>query len=208
MYILSIAGLTAWNFAICVQTVDTATFGWNEVQFNIWYHALLLPQRLYSSKFFLGKHFVRFCQPKISFIKYKFHLIWSSVNAKYSLKISIQFVHITTTINTDFVAKLCATAFVAHLAGHCSRFVGLWVRFLAGGLSVAFFATSPGWVLQFKILTLKNYRQTPFHVTECKCQAFVKYDHLGMAFSVCFFSTRFFAGKRDIMLFEICSTEM
>ena len=112
--------------------------------------------------------------------------------------VKVRFKPTTTTINTDLVAKLCATAFVAHLAGHCCRFVASWVRFPAGGLSVAFFATGPGWVLQFKILTLKNYRQTPFHVTECKCHPFVEYVHLGMAFSVFFFHEIFCREARYI----------
>ena len=41
-------------------------------------------------------------------------------------------------INTELVAKFQATAFVPHLAEHCTRFVGSQIRFPAGGQSCIF----------------------------------------------------------------------
>ena len=51
-------------------------------------------------------------------------------------------------INSELVAMLSATASVAHLAEHRTRFARSRVWFPAGWPKVAFFATGPGWVLK------------------------------------------------------------
>ena len=58
--------------------------------------------------------------------------------------------------NTVFVAKLLPAAFLAHLAEHCIKLVGSRVQFPAGGQGVAIFATHPGWLLKYIILTFEN----------------------------------------------------
>ena len=61
-----------------------------------------------------------------------------------------------TTINTEHVAKLSATAFITH--GQ-STFQNSQPRVLFPDRSqkIAFFATNPGWVLKYKIATLENF---------------------------------------------------
>ena len=54
----------------------------------------------------------------------------------------------TTIICTELVAILSATASVTQLAEHHIRFTRPRVRFPAGWVNVAFFATGPGWVLK------------------------------------------------------------
>lgn len=62
------------------------------------------------------------------------------------------------------MAKLSATAFVAQLAERCTRFTRSRVRFPVGGPGVAFFATSPRWVLKYKILTFENFLYQDFGI--------------------------------------------
>ena len=62
--------------------------------------------------------------------------------------IPLYFTSITTYIYTELAPKLTATASVAQSVERWSRDPGSRVRFPAGGLAVAFFATGPGWVLK------------------------------------------------------------
>ena len=65
-----------------------------------------------------------------------------------SIEYTLHLIGITTIIYTELVAMLSATASVAQLAEHRTRFARSRVRFPAGWPNVAFFATGPGWVLK------------------------------------------------------------
>ena len=54
-------------------------------------------------------------------------------------------------INTELVGMLLATASVAQLLEHRTRFAGPQIRFPGGRPKVAFFATAPDWVLKVEV---------------------------------------------------------
>ena len=62
--------------------------------------------------------------------------------------IPLYFTGITTCIYTELAPKLTATASVVQSAERWSRDLGSRVRYPAGGIGVAFFATGLGWVLK------------------------------------------------------------
>ena len=111
----------------------------------------------------------------ILYITYIIYIIYINTYIHILVHIHDIYTHTHTPTNAGEVAfapKLTATASVAQSVERWSRDPESRVRFPAGGLGVAFFATGPGWVLKCISFWHSNllYFKKPIDIdNECKC---------------------------------------